>query len=440
VFVPLLLAFGFLAGRAGGARFSRFLIVLAATAAGCGFWYARNALLTGNPLYPLQVTLFGRTVLTGWYGSEEMQFSQYYIPVGDWRTFLDILLGVLDFRLAPLWCLAILGVHRKHSERSTSSIVLALFVLALANIAAYWLLLPYRTQPRFMLHALGLLAVPLARFLDRGTGWRVLALAALLVHLLTWQAGPIPHDISPLVPSDFPPMLLWSWISSTAGGIAVAVLAAGVAAISGGKRARRALGIAFFAGVVAVSFLGAWRIRRQSPSPILAGFPMFPDYVPGWVALEGRCGPSGARIAYAGTNLPYYLMGTDLRNTVRYVNIDAHRGWLLHDYHAAAVRRGHPNWPGPRPGWDRIHPNFDAWLANLRAEKIQILAIARIDRAEGWFNAADPEEFPIERVWADAHPEIFTPLYGRNPPDPAFRLYRVRQPSDESKKNARIRR
>ena len=45
---------------------------------------------------------------------------------------------------------------------------------------------------------------------------------------------------------------------------------------------------------------------------------------------EGRVWP------HAGSNLPYYyLLGKGLRNEVRYVNVDRHRDWLLHDYRTA---------------------------------------------------------------------------------------------------------
>jgi hypothetical protein len=35
------------------------------------------------------------------------------------------------------------------------------------------------------------------------------------------------------------------------------------------------------------------------------------------------------------------------------------------------------------------------------------------------------ETWPIERQWAERHPDQFTPLYGQEPPDPLFRIYRV---------------
>jgi len=115
-------------------------------------------------------------------------------------------------------------------------------------------------------------------------------------------------------------------------------------------------------------------------NPRAAFYPFFPDYYRGWIQLESRSGPQGARIAYSGTNLPYFLFGSGLRNDVRYVNVDSHRGWSMHDYHRQAKLRGQPTWPNPWPGWDRLHPDYNAWLANLRAEGINLLVVASMNR------------------------------------------------------------
>ena len=122
--------------------------------------------------------------------------------------------------------------------------------------------------------------------------------------------------------------------------------------------------------------------------------------------LETRAGPYGSRIAYAGTNLPYFLFGAGLRNDVRYVNVDAHRGWAMHDYHRQAKLRGQPTWPNPWPGWDRLHPDYNAWLANLRAEGIDLLVVASMNRPCDSLLDADPEGFPIERRWAAVAPRV----------------------------------
>jgi hypothetical protein len=181
-----------------------------------------------------------------------------------------------------------------------------------------------------------------------------------------------------------------------------------------------AIYLALVAGVV---FVEAASIGSISPRSLF--FPHFPDFQAGWMQLDARSGPGGSRVAYAGTNLPYYLMGVDLRNDVRYENIDGRRDWLMHDYHRRAREQGRGLWPTPRPGWDRMEGDYGAWLANLEADRIQLLVVTRVNLGEGLHNAADAENFPIERQWADAHPEVFEPLYGVAERDPWFRLYRI---------------
>ena len=137
-------------------------------------------------------------------------------------------------------------------------------------------------------------------------------------------------------------------------------------------------------------------------------YPPFADYAAGWRKLESISPPGGTRIAYAGTNLPYYLMAARLRNEVFYINIDAHPDWLLHNYHLSAQERGdQPVWDTPRPGWDRIHPDYRAWLENLRSKKIQLLVVAQANPQDGRFNIYDSDSFPIERFWAEMHSDDF---------------------------------
>lgn len=455
VFVPPLLALGaasaLLRGGRGVARVRGIATVALVPFSVAGFWYARNAALTGNPLYPLHLAGFGRVWLAGWYGPGVMRLSPYYMAVHDWRALIDTLLAVLDPRLAPVWLAAVAGVWAWKGERRSSldRWVWTASAMAAANVALYWLLIPYRTQQRFLFQALGLAAVPLARTFDRGRWLRAVGVGLLAVHLLTPQSWPFsagepPWDWSPLVPN-------------AVGGL-IALTASDLPLLLALLR------IALLCGLGLAAFLAAWTWARAAagPSPrrlawataatgaLLAGgaaayypwgaddrqqfFPPYPDYVRGWLTLDLRAGPGGARVAYAGTNLPYYLMGVGLRNEVRYVNVDAHPGWLLHDYHRAARagRAQAATWPRPRPGWDRVHPNYDAWLANLRAEDVRFLVVTRVNPEEGRHNVADGDGFPVERQWADAHPEAFVPVYGSPRDDPLFRLYRLFSPGDRA--------
>jgi len=482
VFVPPLLAL-VLGAKAARSRSTRktlaaFFLILFCLLLTAGFWFGRNFLLTGNPLYPLHLELFGTSILSGWYGRDAMRFSVYYLPITEWRALIDILLALVDPRLAPFWIAALAGAwaiggrSSPEQDRLTfkcpslalqacckggrsspeqDRLTWALAALAVLNVALFWICIPYRTQQRFMLQALGLAAVPLARLLDRWRGLRVAAAALLIFHLLTPQTWPvtleetkIPWDLSPIIPNAVGASLpFFSRLGrALRAGPDLAALAgimlllgmggcAGLTVWAGSRPApasRRGLKnrVLLAAGCLGLVGLAALQTGAPGLDERQLFYPPFRDFYLGWLDLEGRSGPSGARLAYAGTNIPYYLFGTGLRNEVRYVNVDAHPDWLMHDYHRAALDRKEPSWPNSRPGWDRAHPNFQAWLSNLKAQQIQLLVVTRANSGEGPHNVADSEGFPIERLWADSHPELFEPLYGPKQKDPFFRLYRLR--------------
>jgi len=457
VFVPplLLLAIGVIVVQPAPVRtkITRALLVLLVPLVTGGYWYFRNGLLTGNPVYPLEVRLLGHTIWPGWYGPEAMRFSPYYVPVEDWRALGDTLVAVLDPRLVPLWVASIAGAWAvKNRQTGWSRRWTVIFsLLAILNIAIYWLCIPYRTQQRFMLQALGLAVVPLALTLDRWRWLRYLGVFLLGLHLLTPENWPfpdrddaIPWDLSRAVPNAMgSPIPLFPRyekafhaLGPTGSAVSLGLLCGIVfvamltvcawSRISSG--ARRSLGRAAVAIAISLAFLWlGWEdIWSDGQNARIEQYPPFPNFFIGWHNLERYAGLAGSRVAYAGTNIPYYLLGKGLRNQVRYINIDRHQDWLMHDYHREAQARGKGNWPNPRPGWDRARPDYQAWIENLDAEGIQFLVVTRVNPAEGAHNVADSSGFPIERRWADLHPERFEPLYGREQSDPWFRLYRFR--------------
>jgi 4-amino-4-deoxy-L-arabinose transferase-like glycosyltransferase len=450
VFVPPLVALGavaILTRRASiRTRLGHLATLGLSTVVPAGYWFGRNAWITANPLYPLQVSVFGRVLLRGWYDASAMRLSKFYIAADHLEYCADNLLAAFDPRLAPVWAAALLGAWLIGRRHSMAPWIFGVSALVVADLALYWLLIPYRTQQRFMLPAVGLAVVPLAALFDRGRFVRWAAVSLLALHILTpqtWPLTPIGAQVnwglshsmtsSPMGMIVFPMTL--TDLAKTLSGPATAIylvmsVAVGLGAVlvarEWGRVARDqsllrwAIAAAATAGLVALPSALTWNY-------LTAGrvYPRFAPYIRGWNRLEEIAGPSGARIAYAGTNRVYYLMGNGLRNHVVYVNVNAHRDWMLHDYHREATARGEPNWPDPRPGWDRVHPDYDAWLANLASERIELLVVTPATPDDGKFNLADPAGFPIERVWADAHPEAFSPLYGPLENDPNFRIYRV---------------
>ena len=366
-----------------------------------------------------------------------MALSQYFIPFNNFRAFGDILLAVFDPRLVPVWIVSLLGAWAIGAKRTESSRwIVALSLLAVFNILLYWLAIPYRTQQRFMLHGVGLAVVPLALLLNRGRVLRLAAFALLVLHLTTQQSWPfdpqsIPWDLSPLIPNQINPLLslprslLRFWLMIGLGLVSLGLAWTAFRLTSrDANRTRRFIPL----GLTCLAWfsLTAAAIYPWGVDARFQFFPVFPEYIRGWIETDLRSGTAGVRIAYAGNALPYYLMGVGLRNEVRYINVDAHQSWRLHDYHRDASRNGYATWNHPRPGWDRIHPDYHAWLANLRAEAIQLLVVNRANPDEGPHNIADRDGFPVERQWAESHPESFEPLYGVREGDPQFRLYRVR--------------
>jgi hypothetical protein len=458
VFVPPLLALALVAillqrAPAQSKLLRTFVVVFGPLVSG-GFWSIRNTLLTGNPLYPLEVSLLGHSLWHGWYGPEAMKSSPYYLPLGYWRALGDILLAVFDPRMGPLWIAAlVLGWAIKSPRTNGTRRWIAIFSIgAVLNVVLYWVCIPYRTQQRFMLQALGLAVAPLAVTLDQSRWLRRAAAVMLALHLLTPQAWPIalsegtiPWDISPHIPNAVVDPALFSsrigrafhadtskqsaiGLELLIGMVLCAVVAVGALSRVSVRSQRTGLRLTLIAGSSALFIaLGYVDIWRDLIDPRLRFYPVFPEFFAGWLELESRSGTSGVRVAYAGTNIPYYLLASGLRNEVRYVNIDRHRDWLMHDYHREVMRHGLGNWPNSRPGWDRTAPEFQAWLDNLEAEGIQVLVVTRVNPDEGPHNVADSDAFPIERRWADSHPEWFEPLYGQRENDPWFRLYRFRR-------------
>jgi hypothetical protein len=129
-----------------------------------------------------------------------------------------------------------------------------------------------------------------------------------------------------------------------------------------------------------------------------------------------------ATVAYTGTNLAFPLWGPDLSNRVAYVNVAGGAGDRLHDFGRRLPPGSRETTAEPAPY--REGPSFDVWLRNLRAAGARTLFVAALEPMAARTIAADADQFPIERAWADAHPEVFQLRYASD----AARVYQIGAP------------
>jgi hypothetical protein len=198
----------------GLARWRRWLphagVVLLVVLAVGGYWYARNAIVTGNPVYPIQIKFGGKVIEEGW---DHVQFNDANMP--PWlrrhpaplRMFVSWLqtdapisgyapIGGMGYiwlaaampALLYLWLLAALGRYPGPVREFAFVTVLA-FCLFAVQPAAWW------SRFTVWFHALGLPAIAVAAWHAeaswRQSRWRsaALVLAAVAVGLATWETG-----------------------------------------------------------------------------------------------------------------------------------------------------------------------------------------------------------------------------------------------------------
>lgn len=119
------------------------------------------------------------------------------------------------------------------------------------------------------------------------------------------------------------------------------------------------------------------------------------DIGKGWKRLNELTG-TGSRVAYTGRQEVYPFFGTKLKNEVKYISIN--------EKEAAPYNK--PD------GLYRKIRDFSAWKENLRKERIEYLFIAlpfAINR-----ESEDPSKFPIEDEWAASHSDDFQLVFSNS--------------------------
>ena len=367
-------------------------LLLAVMAVTGGYTYLRNAVTTGNPIFPAPVRVFGTEVLPGWGGvlaSEKEDSPELDIDVwefltrrsrhfGSWFPF-TLLPGAL---LAPLWAL--------RRRRWTAALI---FALPTVFFLQFLFLMHDHRDVRYFLPAIGLAAVAFVWLLAE-LGPRTSAVRSLLLAWITWQAIRYFHwrdwrEIVALLAVLGLGALLewvarrpvqWSWAPVWRWAAMAAVL---LAALPLGR------------------FISTYQVQKMLP-------------LRGPLALERLAGKDGARVAYAGMNQPYFFFGGRFQNALEIVprnrDLDARYydwgSWLGQPYEAATSYR---RW---RSSLDRLGIDF---VVTIRSEWEDPERRWITHRQDEFSLAYSDPEVDIWRVTRTPHEASET--NGYNPPD-----------------------
>ncbi|MEW5944849.1 MAG: hypothetical protein AB1742_01495, partial [bacterium] len=150
-----------------------------------------------------------------------------------------------------------------------------------------------------------------------------------------------------------------------------------------------------------------------------------------WLAFH-RLETAPATVAFTGTDLSYGLFGKGLKNHVAYVNVAGRADWKFHHFIQRMKKTGTYYPPrNDRIDFHRRDPDYRAWLRNLRRARAGWLFVSILHQTDRPYLEHDPLGFPIERAWAENHPETFTRVYE----NPAVAIFRIAPAENQGKRN-----
>jgi hypothetical protein len=338
------------------------VLFAAALLATGGFWYVQNAVIAGNPFYPIAAV--PGLPLPALYGGKEMRAWDYHVPISDLGE-LGSMVIASGIAFSGASVLAIARLWRTFYG-----------ALAPVLVAVFWLLIPYQ-ESRFLFAAFGAAAIAIGIAVPRKPT------------LTIWLFGLVAALIGSLLQFPTRERLLLAPI----GGVAATLFVYW-------RHVRFRPSIvraAFTAAAFAASIVIAARISRHDVPP--ARYTVDDDdLAAAWAWVDANV--SDADVAYTGTNLAFPLAGARLANRVRYVNVTGAPGDRLHDF-------GPPGDGTPEPAPYRRGASPGVWMSNLRATGTRVLFVAALYPVVRRTIAADSDGFPVERAWADAHPDVF---------------------------------
>lgn len=364
--------------RALGLLGMALALVLAMAVSG-GYTYLRNAMTTGNPIFPAPVSVFGVEILPGWGGiatPERAQAPEFRIDVWAFLTRRSKLFGSwFPFTLLPAALLApLLALWRR---RWTAALVLG---LATVFFLEFLYLMADHRDIRYFLPAVALAAVAFAWLLEE-IGPRALPVRDVLLAWITFQASRhIGQSTEVNVVGAFVVVGMGVWLERVwrRGGGRIPAFRPWMGWAAAGTVLIAALPLGWM--------VGNYQVKKFS-NPDMAG-PL---------ALERLVGPRGARIAYAGYNQPYFFFGSRFQNDLQIV---PRNRMLDAQYYCWGVEVRDPY----------VEGTYRRWQESLLARGIEYVVIVRgpWEEPEGRWVSRRTEDFAL--AWSGPREEIWRVL------------------------------
>lgn len=334
-------------------RFTDLGLYGLAALGGGGFWYVRNLLAYGNPLFPLDWNVLGLH-FDGAYTGDAVRRGIFHVD-----TMLEWMAAIFETWGAATWGFLLLGVGvlarqvivtllRRRDARALLSPTFAVLAFALFWSWMCYIVIPHNTQTRFAFPLLLAASAGWARLLENGRRvrpWLAPILAVVGIAAL-WTSSR--------------PERLWTTLVD----------------------------------------------ERPSRVEAIERAP-FRQWTAGVVAALELAGDTPTRIAYSGANVPYAMMGEGWMHRVVYVETQGEQGDGFFEHWRRAPRLYDTYQPPVYRGRD----DSVLWREHLEREKIELVAVFTLHSAERAWIKTDEDGFPVERAWMRALPETFELLF-----------------------------
>jgi len=367
-----------------------------------GYGFIRNFILTGNPLFPFNLIIFGKTIFQG-----VMPKATYLVR---W-TYEGYNLGKLFFRegmgaqlillIFPATFLAYpITLIKNRKEKLSFS--LSYFLLLPAILFAIFTFLIPQLWTRFLypylavgsvvaIYLLNVLKVPIKII-------RAIIVVCFLSCIFEfcgyWELG---LSLLAVVGLFFALPYFFKFLKK--------------------RKTRVDMLFSFFIVFLVVFVLGqSWYLNHEYQGYIKYA-PYWQGAMKGWKWLDDNT--SGQRIAYTGRPVPFPLYGRNFKNDVYYASVNNIHPAQLHFF-----PKGNLNWK--KYEYDEIDrvlrrdenyrgkADFDQWYKNITDEKTDYLFVYIIN---------EEKYAPIEDQWANYHPDKFKLTFR----SPDARIYKIKK-------------